>query len=240
MASLWDNQAVTIHVNGEPVSDLNPLPSSAELGDITLENLDIAKLGGVAIDLGAGSVGGGTQRTTLGSDDPAVAALATLIGHVDGVEALLTTIDGRVDGLETLLTTIDGRVDGLEALAAVAPAVGTSPNKWVADGTDYRNVPAAAAAKLWRISVFNFTTALVYIHIFNLAADPTVASDTPVDFIAVPPASAAGQLGAIIHGYEGMTFSTGIAYSVVAELAKTGTTPIAANGVVVCTEYKLA
>tara|TARA_Y100000310_G_scaffold344733_2_gene459139 strand:- start:1613 stop:2896 length:1284 start_codon:yes stop_codon:yes gene_type:complete len=57
--------------------------------------------GGNAITLGAGAVAGGTQRVTLASDDPAVAALETLDDAISGAEM-------QVDVVTAPLTEVQG------------------------------------------------------------------------------------------------------------------------------------
>ena len=93
--------------------------------------IDLVRVGGVAVDVGAGAAAGGTQRTILASDDPAVALLTSilaLVGTIDGdtgaillrTPALGTAVmagsspvtiatdDTRSLAAESLLTGIDG------------------------------------------------------------------------------------------------------------------------------------
>ena len=88
-----------------------------EIGGVHYPRVKIA-LGadGVAVDAGAGAgaVGTDTQRTTLASDDPAVALLGTIDADTGASLALLTTIDADTSSIATdagtaatLLGTID-------------------------------------------------------------------------------------------------------------------------------------
>ena len=81
-----------------------------EIGGVHYPRVKIA-LGadGVAVDAGAGAgaVGTDTQRTTLASDDPAVALLGTIDADTGASLALLTTIDADTGASLALLSTID-------------------------------------------------------------------------------------------------------------------------------------
>lgn len=91
--------------------------------DRTTSNVD--KLGGQAIDLGAGAVDVGTQRTTLASDDPAVALLGTidadtsaLAGCVGGTEVQVDVVSSALPSgaaTEATLGTIDADTSLLAA-----------------------------------------------------------------------------------------------------------------------------
>lgn len=58
--------------------------STAITSTVTTPNINIQRVGGVATASGAGAVTSGTLRTTLASDDPAVASLGSLDNAVDG------------------------------------------------------------------------------------------------------------------------------------------------------------
>lgn len=112
---------------------------------------------------------------------------------------------------------------------------GTSLSTWKSDGTDYRNVPKASAGKLFSITAFNVNAAAAYLKLYNLAADPTVASDTPVARFVIPGATTGA--GFVLR-FEGASFSTGIAFAVTTAVADNSVAAPASNEVFINVEYK--
>lgn len=80
-------------------------------------DVNVAQVGGVNTSTGAGAVTSGTLRTTLASDDPAVAALGAVAdaavaqGAAGSISAKLRTATGQ-------LNTLAGYLDGVEGLLA--------------------------------------------------------------------------------------------------------------------------
>lgn len=109
---------VTANVGLQVAADVNASVSSAS----GASQVDVQKLGGNAIDLGAGAVGTGTLRTTLGSDDPAVASLSTIAGDTTSLDGKVTVDDGDsgggTDNVQRVLSVVPG------AGGAVLPDVG--------------------------------------------------------------------------------------------------------------------
>jgi len=74
-------------------------PSTGAVSDVNL-----SQVAGVAVSAGAGAVAAGTQRVTLASDDPAVAALVTVSGWSLGAAAVDATTLRTVEASNSLLT----------------------------------------------------------------------------------------------------------------------------------------
>lgn len=91
-AIMWEDAGNAL----TPVSSAKPLP--VDLG--ANNDINVSQLGGQNIDLGAGAVGTGTQRTILASDDPAVVALQVIDDWDESDRAKVNVIAGQsgVDG----------------------------------------------------------------------------------------------------------------------------------------------
>jgi hypothetical protein len=94
-------------------------------------DVNLLEVAGNPVDVGAGVVGAGTQRTTLGSDDPAVASLASLVGVTGaGADAKVDT-----DAVGTLSAKLRGVVSRLVELAGVSGVTTGAAVTTDADGT---------------------------------------------------------------------------------------------------------
>jgi hypothetical protein len=91
---------------------------------------------------GAGAVAAGVQRMTLASDDPAVAALATIDGHVDGIEGALATLNATDFATEAKQDTLISAVGDLPTNSDPPMAALTR----MGDG-DYETVAASQTAQ---------------------------------------------------------------------------------------------
>lgn len=84
----------------------------------------------------------------------------------------------------------------------------------------------AAPANLYGFELYNTTTTIYYLRLYNLAAGPTCSSATGfVRSIPISPAPAAGQLGGVIRvALVPKNYSTGIAYCITAGSSSTDNT----------------
>lgn len=106
---------------------------------------NVTKIGSVAVTMGAGAVGTGTQRMTLASDDPAVAALQILDDAIAGTEMQVDVVAALPAGTNNI-----GDVDvlSLPALAAGTALIGKVGIDQTTPGTTNAVVEASAAAIL--------------------------------------------------------------------------------------------
>jgi hypothetical protein len=119
-------------------------------------------------------------------------------------------------------------------LAAISGTANGSANtsKYVsAAGNNLTSVVAAATALASIAASNNSATQMVYLKLYNKASAPVLASDVPVDIIAIPPR------GSIVVPYAIYPrFSTGLAFALVGGdtgSADTDTTTVSANQVTV-------
>ena len=90
-----------------------------------------------------------------------------------------------------------------------------------------------AAATLWAIAVSNQSASPRYLKVYNKASAPTLASDIPVQVIAVP----AGSYAVLQYGAVGTRFSAGISVAITGGAADTDTTAVLANEVKLMVSY---
>lgn len=95
----------------QPVSPTTPLPVTLTTGS-TDQDVNLVAIAGTAVTAGAGAVTAGTQRTTLASDDPAVASLAVIDDWDETDRAKVNVIVGQA-----------GIAAGAGAVGATVPRV---------------------------------------------------------------------------------------------------------------------
>jgi hypothetical protein len=90
----------------------------------------------------------------------------------------------------------------------------------------------ASAGNLYSYELYNTTTTVYYLRLYNLAAGPTCSSATGfIRSIPIPPAAAAGGVGGMVsNGTFGVAYSTGIAYCLTGGSSSTDNTN-AATGI---------
>ena len=143
-----DSVLDTIKVDTEAIETAVELLDNAVDGNYLNVNANIA---GTDFVGGAGSVGGGVQRVTLASDDPAVVDLAAIevlltAANVDHAanEVLLTGIDADTNAIKTAVEIIDNAISGSEMqvdVVASLPAGSAAIGKLAANsGVDIGDV----------------------------------------------------------------------------------------------------
>ena len=135
-------------------ADTDAIKTSVQLLDNAVDGnyLNVnANIAGTDFVGGAGSVGGGVQRVTLASDDPAVVDLAAIevlltAANVDHAanEVLLTGIDADTNAIKTAVEIIDNAISGSEMqvdVVASLPAGSAAIGKLAANsGVDIGDV----------------------------------------------------------------------------------------------------
>jgi hypothetical protein len=97
----------------------------------------------------------------------------------------------------------------------------------------------ASAGNLYGYELYNTTTTVYYLRLYNLSASPTCSSATGfIRTIPIPPAAAAGQVGGAVSNYAvPVNFGTGIGFCITAGSSSTDNTS-AATGVFGEIRYK--
>jgi hypothetical protein len=130
---------------------------------------------------------------------------------------------------------------GDTARVSYAPAISGYPTQ-LGSATTYHVVSAAstnaasvkaAPAFLSGYMVGNPTTAFSYVKLYDTAGTPTAGSGTPLVVLAIPASSSANVLIA-----PAVEFKTGLGITIVAGIADSDATAVAANSVVVTLYYQ--
>lgn len=120
-------------------------------------------------------------------------------------------------------------VPGGDGLASVG---GGSSHTLSSAATTNATSVKGSAGTIYHLSITNTNASARYIRFYNKASAPTVGTDTVVYALAIP-----GSGGATINFTYGLPFSTGIAYSLTADAANSGTTAVAADEIKVNIVY---
>lgn len=172
---------------------------------------------------------------TQSTEDKAVqTALAAVLGTTSGA-AVTTDANGTIQQyLRGLIAkTISGIVVSGSTNMAAAATGGYTPFSLRSAATNNATSVKASAGTLGYLNAVNTTATLYYLKLYNKASSPAPGSDNALLVGVYPvPASTTGAGIAIPLPPQGMNFSTGIAYALVAGLSDTDNTS-AATGVCV-------
>jgi hypothetical protein len=228
------------------VGSITTLPALATgsnvIGALTAnQSVNNAQIGAVAVAVGNGVTGTGSQRVTIASDNTAfptkvsdgtnTAAVKAGVIAVAGDNPLVVTMHPSSAPMTT--QTITGAVTTSGSVTNT-PASATNTNATLnsAATTNATSVKASGGG-VYAVTASNSGAAAAFIKLYNKATAPTVGTDTPVLTIPVPASGVANvQFGAI-----GQRFSTGIAFAITNLIADTDTTAVAANQVKVMVSY---
>lgn len=118
-----DTSALAGAVDGTEmqVDVVAPLPAGTNnIGDV-----DVLTVGGQTPSYGAGAVDAGTPRTTLASDDPAVALLGTIDTDTGAIATSVATVAGAVTGTEMQVDIVTAPQIETKEVRATTPATTT-------------------------------------------------------------------------------------------------------------------
>lgn len=183
------------------------------------------------------SIHDGTNKASvrdLGSNDALNVAVCD--GSGNQITAFPVTDNGgalTVDNGGTF--AVQAAQSGTWAAARTVGAAddGITPYSLIAAGSTNATSVKASAGRLHWMMVFNFSTSVRYLKLYNKASAPTVGSDTPVLRLPIPPNSNGFQLSPAVP----LVFSSGIAFALTTGILDTDSTGVSANDVVVNLGY---
>ena len=138
----------------------------------------------------------------------------------------------QMGGLATATQPVSGTVTATVTGGTTLPVTPTQSFINSAASTNAAFIKNAAGT-VWSIICSNSNAAVRYVKFYNKASAPTVGTDVPVFFIAVP---ATGTIK-IDGGANGIRFGTGIAIAIVTGAADSDATAVAVNEIKVATSY---
>lgn len=196
---------------------------------------NLIQVGGTAIALG---------QTTMAASIPVAIASnqgAYPIKLEDGSGNAITSTSSALDiNIKSGGSAVDANNYALtsNAATATATAAATACNILSAASTNATSCKASAG-NFYGFDIFNTTTTIYYLRLYNLATAPTCSSATGfIRSIPIPPAAAAGGAGgAVSNQGVGVNYGTGIAYCITGGSASTDNTN-AATGIFGEIRYK--
>jgi hypothetical protein len=189
---------------------------------------------------GAGTVDANTNRTVEATDSQlsagvgATADAAVAVGAAGSITAKLRLMTTQLDAIQTAVQTNPGY------LGASATTTNSAVECAIisAASTNATNCKASAG-NFYGLDIYNTTTTVYYLRLYNLAAAPTCSSATGfIRSIPIPPAAAAGGVGGIVRVLPvGVGYATGISFCLTGGSSSTDNTN-AATGVFGAVLYK--
>lgn len=95
----------------------------------------------------------------------------------------------------------------------------------ITDASTNTTAVKATSGQVYGWAIFNTTTSLRYVKLYNQVAAPNPAVDTPLIRIMVPPSGGTNWVAS------GLPFTTGIAYLIVQGAADTDATAVGVNDI---------
>lgn len=234
------------------LGQFNTTPTTITSGNMSPLQMDSA--GNLLVNVKTGGGSGGTS-STFGSAFPTTGTAIGLTNGTNMVGWSATTNYGTapsaiaVPAVNAYIT--NANANGQTTMSASAPVViasnqsaiptttatattgGTSTTVLIAANTTNATSLKTSAGTLYGIQVFNNSTTIGYLKLYNKASSPTVGTDTPIKVIMIPVSS-----GVVVTIPEqGVAFSTGIAYAVTGGIANSDTTVVAASAFIINIDY---
>lgn len=191
-------------------------------------------------DGGSGAASANTTRAIAATDSPEVTALgapgdtAATVGSTGSVSAKARLMTTQLDAIQTAVQTNPGYL-GASATTTNQPVECAIVSAASTNSTSCKG----SAGNWYGIDIYNTTTTVYYLRLYNTAAAPTCSSATGfIRSIPIPPAPAAGQVGGIVRVLPiAVGYATGIGYCLTAGSSSTDNTN-AATGIFGALLYK--
>jgi hypothetical protein len=149
-----------------------------------------------------------------------------------GRRQTMTLSNPTIDDADAQITNADPATSDWAMVVREAPAPNTV-HALLATASTNATVVKSSPGRVYRISVYNTTSTILFVKFHNVITTPTAGTTTV--FFPVP-----CQAGTWTHllSTNGMEFTTGIAYTTVTTLAASGSTGVTAESLVIIVERK--
>jgi hypothetical protein len=182
----------------------------------------------------------GDSAATVGSTGSLSAKARLMTSQLDGIGALADAAPsvgatGSLTAKARLMTTqLDAIQTAVQTNAGYVGASATTTNSLLecaivsAASTNSTNCKASAG-NFYGLDIYNTTTTVYYLRLYNASSAPTCSSATGfIRSIPVPPAGAAGQVGGVVRVLPiGVGYTTGIGYCITGGSSSTDNTSAA-------------
>jgi hypothetical protein len=178
-----------------------------------------------ATQSGAWNVGLNAGTNNIGDVDvlslPSIPAGTNNIGDVDVLS--LPALPAGTNEIGTVIPSTAG--------------LGLSNYSLIAANTTNATSVKAAAGSLYELSVYNNSSTIAYLKLYDSASAPTCGSGTPVARYLIPGASTGGA-GSNVNIGVGKSFASGIAFCITTGIADADTGAVAASAYLINLTYK--
>lgn len=194
---------------------------------------NVAQLAGTTTDTNSGSKSAGTLRVVLATDQPQLTNKILVTPDANSAVNV-----AQMNGAALASPDANSYAISPNAATATAAAASSACNILSAASTNATNCKGSAG-NLYGYEIYNTSTTVYYLRLYNLSASPTCSSATGfIRTIPIPPAAAAGGVGGAVSNYTvPVNFGTGIGFCITGGSASTDNTN-AATGVFGEIRYK--
>lgn len=222
---------VTYPTTGTLTLDYTPIPN------VNVTNTVAVSAASLPLPTGAST---SAKQPALGTAGTASADVITIqgIASMTAVKVDGSAVTQPVSGTVTVAQTNGANLETAPVATGTVTNTGLESAIVTAASTNATSVKGSAG-NLYGFELYNTTTVIYYLRLYNLSTAPTCSSATGfIRSIPIVPASAAGQLGGQISNFAvPIGYSTGIAYCITGGSSSTDNTN-AAVGVFGAIRYK--
>lgn len=197
------------------------------------QSVNVAQLAGTTTDVNSGNKGNGTLRVVLATDQPQLTAKLLVTPDANSAVNL-----AQMNGAAVASPDANSYPIVAPAATATASAAASACNVLSAASTNSTNCKNAAG-NLVGYELYNTTTTVYYLRMYNASSAPTCSSATGfIRSIPIPPAASAGLVGGAVSNFPpGVNYSTGISFCLTGGSSSTDNTN-AATGIFGELRYK--
>lgn len=224
--NVGDQQYGTMDTTGDLCTN-----AGAASGDATI----IAPLGskvsasGVSVTIASDQAAVAVKQTTAANLNATVVGTGTFADQstLQAGSAIVGKfgIDQTTPGTSNAVQGVPGTSNGLLMSSVISLAT-----------TNTNLVSTAAAHNLYYIGLFNNSTAIGYLKLYDTATAPTCGSGTPVKRIMIP--GNTNGAGVVLTMPSGLSFASGIGFCLTGAIGDSDTTAVAANQFIVNLDFK--
>jgi hypothetical protein len=174
---------------------------------------------GAVVDGAIATLGAKTDAKSTATDTTSVSAMSVFKQISASVQSLVsgTVLAAGTALIGRAVADASAATGGIPSTARLLSASGSS-----GDATNVKN----SAGRLYAIQGYNASSSVRYLKLYNTSSAPTAGSGTPVKTLALPP-----SCGFAFDWPLGLTFSTGIGFTLVTGVADNNSSSVTAGDI---------
>lgn len=177
------------------------------------------------VDTNSGNKSASTLRVVLATDQPALTNKLLVTPDSVALPANQSVNVAQMNGVTTAMDAGSSSTGTQRVVLADGLLEGPASGIVTTASTNAINVKAGAA-QFFGYEIFNTTTTVYYLRLYNTVGAPTCSSATGfIRSVPIPPAGAAGGVGgAVLYRATGVAYGTGLAYCITGGASSTDNT----------------